>query len=313
MLGPMCTDTVDKMNCLYLTWYHSSLFFGLNSSRAKSHKDLLMPEPVLIFWWKKVHVLFVCHRLVFEVTELPSEGGKCTVRNIQLLRSKKCRDSGTRTPITHRKNTATNYSRHPTEGRERREKRSQSNHKFAGQWKQTGSTSPSPTRAPWWRHLKTEQQAATGAGQGHLCLEKGTNKRVQKHTKETPSRPHPSPQSNRRRHLKRPPLWGALPRQPISVRAEVNSAPLPARRGAALAEGAVGATLGQGRAAGQSPPLRLPPFLLPPPGLLSPAPPPCGGAPPLGFPPSLSPSLSRPLPQRPPAASSRLTTYPPHT
>lgn len=80
---------------------------------ARTSTNLLME--------KKVHVLLVCHQLVFEVTELPSEGGKHTVRNIQLLRSKKCRDSGTRTPITHRKNTATNYSRHPTERRETRE------------------------------------------------------------------------------------------------------------------------------------------------------------------------------------------------
>lgn len=96
----------------------------------------------------------VCHQLVFEVTELLSEGGKHSVRNTQLLISKKCRDSGTRTRITHWKKTRLQITAITPQrkGDERSAPRTQG--------KQNGSTIPSPTRAPRRRQPKREHKAA---------------------------------------------------------------------------------------------------------------------------------------------------------
>lgn len=174
------------------------------------------------------------------------------------------------------------------------------------QGKQTGSTSPS--RAPPWRQPKN---GAAGS-QGRLCLEKGSDSREGRKAQKNPPIPsRPSPQSNRR-HLKRPPLRGARPRQPISARAEVNSARLPARRGAAPAEGAVGGRrgarhgrAGRGAAAAEPPPLRFSAASPPPPRDSSARLPHSVR---LRHPPSRSPPPSASLPRSssPPAPSGRL-------
>lgn len=127
---------------------------------------------------------------------------------------------------------------------------------------------------------------------------------VGRSTQRNPLPSHPSPQRSHcrltppSRHLKRPPLRGALPLQLISARGEINSAPLAACWGATSAKGA---TRGQGSLALRSS-LRSTSL----PGLLHPVPPvrrrtapPCAfSLPSLNFPPPLvlTPSALRPPP-----------------